>query len=327
MKCISSTSQPPDRAELDPLTVLAIKHGTDKWGVHFYTPIYHDLFRNRRHRALRLLEIGVGGYGFKTVGGASLMMWADYFPNAQIVGIDLTEKQLPPHPRVTILQGSQDNVSFLQGVSKVYGPFDIVVDDGSHILQHVIASFHALFPLLADDGIYVIEDVQTAFSPEYGGSPTDGGATMGLARAILTYLNQSEIRVVDPTWSIPPFALQIRAMRAYHNLLVVEKGDNTQPSNAAYNLNNATAARALKTMECQTRRAPTPQGIANLSYVYTVGGDHTRACEVVNEALAKWPDDPNLLHAGFLAAGRRGDHQQRVDYLERLRRIEPENRN
>src|SRR5262249_11402640 len=123
----------------------------------------------------------------------------------------------------------------------------------------------------------------------------------------------------------PPFALQIRAMRAYHNLLVVEKGDNTQPSNAAYNLNSATAARALKTMESQTRRAPTPQGIANLSYVYAVGGDHTRAREVVDEALAKWPDDPSLLHAGFLAASRRGDHQQRVDYLERLRRLEPEN--
>src|SRR5262245_33762039 len=78
-------------------------------------------------------------------------------------------------------------------------------------------------------------------------------------------------------------------------------------------------------MESQTRRAPTPQGIANLSYVYAVGGDHTRAREVVDEALAKWPDDPSLLHAGFLAASRRGDHQQRVDYLERLRRLDPEN--
>src|SRR5262249_42029369 len=157
------------------------------------------------------------------------------------------------------------------------GPFDIIIDDGSHIPQHVIASFQALFPLLADDGIYVIEDVQTTFWPDYGGSPTDGGATMGLAHAILTYLNQSEVKVANPAWSVPPFALQIKAMRAYHNLLVVEKGDNTQPSNAAYDLNHATAARALEIMEREMRRAPTPEGIANLVAVYTLGRDHLRA--------------------------------------------------
>ena len=28
---------------IDPLTRLAIRHGTDKWGPHFYTPIYHEL--------------------------------------------------------------------------------------------------------------------------------------------------------------------------------------------------------------------------------------------------------------------------------------------
>ena len=67
-------------ADIDPLTALAIRHGTDKWGPHFYTPVYHELFAHLRDAAVRLLEIGIGGYGYQTVGGASLRMWADYFP-------------------------------------------------------------------------------------------------------------------------------------------------------------------------------------------------------------------------------------------------------
>jgi hypothetical protein len=36
--------------EIDPLTRLAIRHGTDKWGPHFYTPVYHELFAPLRDR-------------------------------------------------------------------------------------------------------------------------------------------------------------------------------------------------------------------------------------------------------------------------------------
>jgi 8-demethyl-8-alpha-L-rhamnosyltetracenomycin-C 2'-O-methyltransferase len=79
---------------VDPLTALAIKYGTDKWGPHFYTPIYHELFSAWRDRPIRLLEIGVGGYGFRKVGGSSLSMWAEYFPRGHITGLDIAPKQL-----------------------------------------------------------------------------------------------------------------------------------------------------------------------------------------------------------------------------------------
>jgi hypothetical protein len=69
--------------DIDPLTLLAIRHGTDKWGPHFYTPIYHAVFAHLRDRPVRLLEIGVGGYKLRDVGGASLAMWADYFPHGR----------------------------------------------------------------------------------------------------------------------------------------------------------------------------------------------------------------------------------------------------
>ena len=107
--------------DIDPLTRLAIRHGTDKWGPHFYTPIYHELLAPLRDRPVKLLEIGVGGYGFRKIGGASLAMWADYFQWGTIIGLDVAEKQLSLGPRVTILQGSQGDPEFLARLAAEQG--------------------------------------------------------------------------------------------------------------------------------------------------------------------------------------------------------------
>ena len=57
---------------IDPLSRLAILHGTDKFGYHDYTPNYFSLLEGWRMQPLRMLEIGVGGYGFEDRGGGSL---------------------------------------------------------------------------------------------------------------------------------------------------------------------------------------------------------------------------------------------------------------
>jgi hypothetical protein len=44
------------------LTALAQVYQTDKWGHHFYTPVYDHWFRDLRFKSIRLLEIGIGGY-------------------------------------------------------------------------------------------------------------------------------------------------------------------------------------------------------------------------------------------------------------------------
>ena len=45
--------------------------------------LYHALFADRRERVLNLTEIGVAT-------GQSVAMWADYFANAHIFGLDPT---------------------------------------------------------------------------------------------------------------------------------------------------------------------------------------------------------------------------------------------
>ena len=120
---------------------------------------------------MNLLEIGVGGYDDPKQGGHSLRMWKDYFPNANIYAIDLYDKSALQEPRIHIFQGSQADPDFLKWVAGEIGQLDIVIDDGSHVNEHVIVSFQTLFPLLADNGIYAIEDLHTAYLPDVWRQP------------------------------------------------------------------------------------------------------------------------------------------------------------
>ena len=53
-------------------------------------------------------------------------MWADYFPQAQITGIDIVEKRLPPHPRIAVIQGAQDvAVQLSSGIDEM-GPYELL---------------------------------------------------------------------------------------------------------------------------------------------------------------------------------------------------------
>lgn len=156
----------------DDLTTLAVRHGTDKFGYHDYTPNYHAMFARFRQRPVRVLEIGVGGYGEPDKGGESLATWRDYFPQGRIVGIDIQRKTMDLGPRVRICQGSQVDAEFLAQIVREEGPFDLIIDDGSHQNEHVIESFRLLFPTLAPGGIYAVEDTQTAFVPRRGAGPT-----------------------------------------------------------------------------------------------------------------------------------------------------------
>ena len=157
------------------LNRLAKTYRTDKAiHDHSYTPLYVRHLPPRK--AVRsLLEIGIGGitskWGYETSeGGASLRMWQDYFPAAQIVGLDLYEKAVRG-PRIHVEQGSQDDPEVLCRVAERHGPFDVIIDDGSHIGRHQIASFGRLFGALKPGGLYVIEDLETAYRDDFEGGP------------------------------------------------------------------------------------------------------------------------------------------------------------
>ena len=314
---------PEDPAPVDPLTAIAIRHGTDKWGLHFYTPIYHSLLAPLHDKPVRLLEIGVGGYGSKYLGGSSLAMWAEYFGQGRIVGIDLYEKRLDLGDRVTILQGSQDDRAFLDRVVRQHGPFDIIIDDGSHVPVHVATSFHALFPALASGGLYIVEDTQTAYWPDYGGS-ADGGATMNLAREILKGLNHQDVGQADPAYVRPHHATSIRSFRAFHNLLVFEKGDNTEPSDRGFDLNHPQAAMALKSMAAAIGPSSTPQAVAFYTKFLIFQGRAGEALDLVERHLGTNPASLDLLAAGFNVSASAGLYELANRYLRRALTLAPD---
>ena len=103
-------------------------------------------------------------------------MWKEYFhPGSTIVGIDVDES-CQAHEiserNVFVRIGSQADPNFLAEVSGEFGPFDIILDDGSHKTHHQIISFGALFrAALKDGGCYMVEDVHTNYWIKHVDSP------------------------------------------------------------------------------------------------------------------------------------------------------------
>ncbi len=150
------------------LALLMELHGTDKFSGHRYDLEYERHFAPLRHQPITLLEIGVGGYVDPHCGGESLKVWRDYFADGRIIGVDIRPKRLTIGYRVSTLVCDQSKPEELRWVNASEGPFDIIIDDGSHVQSHVMTSFRTLFPLLRPGGIYVIEDLGACYAEGYG---------------------------------------------------------------------------------------------------------------------------------------------------------------
>ncbi len=213
------------------LRELAIRKGTDKEGPHSYTGPYERHLERFRDLPITLFEIGVGGYADERYGGASLRMWKDYFPAGRIIGLDIEDKRHFSQERITILQGDQGDAAFLEDVARRYGPFDVVIDDGSHRCHHVLASFAALFPHVRDGGVYVIEDLQTSYWTDTGGSstPNTPGTSMTMLQRLTDGLNYAEFELPDYAPSYTD--LWVSSVAFYHNIAFIEKGANVERSN------------------------------------------------------------------------------------------------
>lgn len=151
---------------MERLTELAKFYGTDKAFYHSYTDFYAELFRGRTVR--RLLEIGIGtkecmshmGSGYKP--GASLRMWRDYFPTAEIYGFDIDPSVLFREERIhTYLADYRNRDSLCWAMQQADAlVFDIIIEDGFHDPWDQMYCANSMIPFLASGGTYVVEDVR-----------------------------------------------------------------------------------------------------------------------------------------------------------------------
>lgn len=138
---------------MTPLCKLAYKYKTDKCPQikHSYTPFYYELLKDKDIK--KVLELGIAK-------GGSLRMWRDFFPKAQIYGLDIVEETLIQEERITSYLCDETKEKDLRDVIKKIGSdIDLFIDDGSHRSNHQIFAAKILRPLLKN-AIYIIEDVK-----------------------------------------------------------------------------------------------------------------------------------------------------------------------
>lgn len=145
------------------LHAIGLKCGTDKAWHHKYTTRYEAVLKDLRDKPITLLELGIGGDENPNAGGQSLRMWAEYFANGDIIGLDLYPKELDVPDNVTMYHGSQDDPAVLTQIYDNHGDFDVIIDDASHVSSLTISSFKQLWPCLKAGGFYIVEDTHGSY--------------------------------------------------------------------------------------------------------------------------------------------------------------------
>lgn len=216
--------------QMDNLSRLAKKFQTDKYGHHYYTPIYDKYLSPLTNKEITLVEAGIGGY-HTDAGGASLRMWKEYFPKGQIVGFDIYDKKQHEEERIKILQGSQNDMTFLMSMFKEIGSPDVIIDDASHLCPLTLDFFRMSFPYLKSGGFFFIEDVHTSYWAEaasdgvhFGGGDHPNSTTNYFKRMVdVLNLEHCQGRGYNLPESPSYFSNHIESIHFYKELIVILK--------------------------------------------------------------------------------------------------------
>jgi predicted O-methyltransferase YrrM len=134
---------------------------TDKGTVHSYIEWYNEIldpYRNCNY----MLEIGIWN-------GSSIDLWRRYFDaNTKIFGMDFNprlyddEVEIYKEQNVFLKQSidayTHDAISWLLEQTK-NEKFDVIIDDGSHLMQHNIWILNHYGKIVNKGGILIIEDI------------------------------------------------------------------------------------------------------------------------------------------------------------------------
>jgi len=127
--------------------------GNGIWKFDHYFDFYHRYLSKFIGTPITLLEIGI-------YSGGSLLMWRKFFgQSARIWGVDI-EPDCASYASegIEVFIGSQADGKFLAEI-RPNECIDVCIDDGSHIPEHQITTFEAIFPRLNPGGVYICEDI------------------------------------------------------------------------------------------------------------------------------------------------------------------------
>jgi hypothetical protein len=221
----SKTQTPADSGIYDQWASLPNGH---KW-LHYFE-VYDSLFSALRSRPIRMLEIGV-------YQGGSLRMWRKVLhPDSVIVGIDIDPNCArfgSPDEQLHVRIGDQADPVFLGSVAAEFGPFDVILDDGSHICSHMIASFgHLFLSALAARGLYIVEDTHTNFWAQYRDRAY---SFIDLAKDLIDVMHSHyALQAGEPAYrighshqgaslNVPRISAQIQAISFHDSIIAIQK--------------------------------------------------------------------------------------------------------
>lgn len=192
-----------------------------KWA-HYFEAYERELTRFRS-KPVTFLEIGV-------FHGGSVPMWKEFFAEGStLVFVDI-DPGCKAHeiPGTKVEIGNQADPAFLASLAEKYGPFDVVLDDGSHVCPHQIASFNGLWPHLTARGVYMVEDCHTSYWPGFGGGYRNEASFIEFAKRLVDKLH-SWYTDQDELFPLDQMARELHSVRFYDSIVVCEKHADKQP--------------------------------------------------------------------------------------------------
>ena len=192
-----------------------------KWAHYF--DVYDRELTRFRSRPITFLEIGV----FK---GGSIPMWRSFFAEGSTLVFADIDPDCTAHadPGTHVEIGNQADPDFLNALAAKYGPFDVVLDDGSHINAHQIASFTGLWPHMNPQSLYMVEDCHTSYWPGFGGGYRNEASFIEFAKRKVDAMH-SWYTDQDDLFPFDPIAQELASVRFYDSIVALEKRVTTEP--------------------------------------------------------------------------------------------------
>ncbi len=131
---------------------------SDKFYWHRYVPTYESAFAALGD-VRSVFEYGVAW-------GGSIRWLAERFPDARIVGADITpiRPEWPQSDRIAYVQLDQGNRSEVAERLRVLGRrYDLIIDDGSHFPRHQAICLTESLQWLRSGGLYILEDIHKQY--------------------------------------------------------------------------------------------------------------------------------------------------------------------
>ena len=156
-------------------------------------------------------------------------MWKHYFgPKAKIVTVDVRpECKEFEDDQITVRIGDQSDGVFLDSLIDDFGAPDILLDDGSHVMEHVKATFKTIYPRMARNALYMVEDLHTAYWPAWGGGLRQAGTFIEDMKDMIDELHaENPYHSTQGAGEMPSSQASklTRSITFYDGVVVLEKG-------------------------------------------------------------------------------------------------------